>query len=318
MATRIRAALGFVAALALAPAAGHASGGGGGGGMTPSMPSDSAPTYDPAQEYQKGQAAFDAGKYKDAAHAFDHVTDAQPTVAAGWYMLGLAKSRAGDARGGASALGRAMKIDPDDVDIRREYALDLVKLKQADKAKAELARLQAQAQACADTCAQAAALKAAVAAVDQALNAPGAETAPKPAASLDAPSSLIFASPAAGDAAYMRAVSLINAHRYEDALASLREAEKVFGPHPDVLTYEGYAWRKLGQYDRARTYYEAALAIAPGHVGALEYYGELKVVRGDLPGARVMLARLDARCVYGCAEVEELRRWIDHGADPNS
>ena len=43
-----------------------------------------------------------------------------------------------------------------------------------------------------------------------------------------------------------------------------------------------------------------------------------KVLEGDLPGARAMLARLDAACTYGCAEAEELRLWIDHGGDPAS
>jgi hypothetical protein len=32
----------------------------------------------------------------------------------------------------------------------------------------------------------------------------------------------------------------------------------------------------------------------------------------------VILARLDASCTFGCAEAEELRRWIDHGGDPAS
>ena len=67
----------------------------------------------------------------------------------------------------------------------------------------------------------------------------------------------------------------------------------MFGPHPDILTYEGYTWRKKGDYARAETYYRQALAIAPNHVGATEYYGELKVARGDIAGARVMLAKLD-------------------------
>jgi hypothetical protein len=60
------------------------------------------------------------------------------------------------------------------------------------------------------------------------------------------------------------------------------------------------------------------LAIAPRHRGALEYYGELKVERGDLAGARRMLARLDRACSFGCAEAEELRRWIDAGRDPHA
>jgi hypothetical protein len=29
-----------------------------------------------------------------------------------------------------------------------------------------------------------------------------------------------------------------------------------------------------------------------------------------------MLAKLDTACAYGCAEAEELRRWIDHRGDP--
>ena len=51
--------------------------------------------------------------------------------------------------------------------------------------------------------------------------------------------------------------------------------------------------------------------VAPNHKGATEYFGELKVERGDLAGARQMLARLETICHFGCAEAEELRRWID-------
>ena len=32
---------------------------------------------------------------------------------------------------------------------------------------------------------------------------------------------------------------------FEEALTALRQAETVFGPHPDILTYEGYTWRKV-------------------------------------------------------------------------
>ena len=59
-----------------------------------------------------------------------------------------------------------------------------------------------------------------------------------------------------------------------------------------------------------------ALALDPSHRGATEYYGELKVLKGDMAGAKAMLARLDSVCTYGCAEAVELRLWIDHGGDP--
>ena len=83
-----------------------------------------------------------------------------------------------------------------------------------------------------------------------------------------------------------------------------------------MLTYQGYTWRKKGQFERAAEFYEQALALAPNHRGATEYYGELKVERGDRVGAQAMLAKLDRICAYGCAEAEELRRWIDAGGEP--
>jgi len=295
-----------------APIAALASGGGmGGSAGGGQMPSISAPQFDPVQEYRDGMTSYQAGKFKEAARNFEHVTEAEPREAHGWYMLGMARVGANDAKGAAHAFERSLKVDSNSIDSRREYAVTLAKLKQNDKASAELATLKSRAAACNDTCADAANLKAAIAAVEQALASPGAGSA-----SLGVPAAL--ASTAAGDVAYVRAVSLINEHRFVEALAALDEAEAVFGPHPDILTYQGYAWRKLGQLDRAESYYKAALAVAPAHRGATEYYGELKVIRGDMTGARAMLAKLDGQCAFGCVEAEDLRRWIDHGGDPAS
>jgi len=111
-------------------------------------------------------------------------------------------------------------------------------------------------------------------------------------------------------------VSLINEHRYQDAIDALQRARATFGAHPDVLTYLGFANRKLHRYDIAEGYYRQALAVAPNHKGATEYFGEMLVERGDLAGARRMLARLDSICTFGCAEAEELRRWVDAKAAP--
>jgi len=298
---------GLAAGLAPGSPALASGGGGGGGGMMPSM---SAPQYDPVREYQSGMAAYQAGKFREAIIAFEHVTDAAPKDANGWYMLGMAKAGATDPKGAVKAFDKSVKLDPAPVAPLRERAVALVKLKQTDKANADLAALKTRATACNDTCPDAADLKAAVAAVEQALSGVGAAIAPPPGAML--------AGLDAGDGAYVRAVSLINEHRWREALGVLDQAEAAFGPHPDVLTYKGYVWRKLGQLDRAEGFYKAALAIAPSHRGATEYYGELKVIRGDLAGARAMLARLDGQCAFGCAEAEDLRRWIDHGGDPAS
>jgi tetratricopeptide (TPR) repeat protein len=121
-----------------------------------------------------------------------------------------------------------------------------------------------------------------------------------------------------GDAAYLVAVGLINEGKYEAAIASLQDAKATFGAHPDILTYLGFANRKLGRFDVAESYYRQALASAPTHRGATEYYGELMVERGNLKGAKHMLAKLEAQCSFGCAEADELRRWIDARHAPAS
>ncbi len=282
--------------------------GGSGGGME--APSVSAPSYDPAEEYAKGLDALQAAKYRDAARFFQRAADGAPRDANAWFMLGVAKTGIPDLRGAQRAYEKALKLDDNSVAARRELAVTLAKLGQADKAQAQLAILKTRLAACAGTCPQAAELTAAVATVEAALAPPASPAA------FAAPPPLMFASAEEGDQAYLRAVGLINERRFEEALAALDEAQKAFGPHPDIITYRGYVWRRLGRYDLAETFYLQALAIAPNHLGATEYYGELKVIEGDLSGARLLLGRLDALCAYGCPEAIELRRWIERGGDP--
>jgi tetratricopeptide (TPR) repeat protein len=174
-----------------------------------------------------------------------------------------------------------------------------------------MSALQTKITECAGSCAQAAELKAAADAVTEALSG-------GPQARIDPREKLLFASPASGDRSYLAAVGLINEHRYEAAIAELERAAAAFGPHPDILTYLGFANRKLKRFEIAEGYYRAALEAAPGHRGATEYYGELMIERGQLADARTMLSRLDAQCRFGCAEAEELRRWVAAGHSPHS
>ena len=293
------------------------AGGMGGGGARPAdmdkdLPGASGSRYDPAAEYTKAIAALKASNYKDAAKAAEHVTDAVPRNPDAWRLLGAAMAGENDWKGSRRAYEKAVKLSPDDPSAHAGLGLALANLKDP-KAQAEDDWLKSKAQACGDSCPDAARLKSFSSAVESAMN-PAASGAPKPSAMLDR--SFLFGGAKTGDAAYVQAVSLINERRYDEALASLDKAAATFGPHPDILTYEGYAWRKKGDYARAESYYRQALAINPQHIGATEYYGELKVARGDISGARLMLARLDKLCTYGCADAEELRRWIDAGGDP--
>ena len=325
MALALAAGVGLLAAPSMTTAMG--SGGMGGGGMPGGgaggggFGSYSQPQYDPTQEYERGTAALQAGKYRDAVTAFQHVVDSTPSAANAWLMLGESKAGAGDEKGAEKAYEHSVRLDNSSIDAHRELALALIKMKQPDKANTELTALKTRQATCADTCPDAADLKAAIAAIQSAMPpaaSPAGSPPATPAASLSTPPSLSVATPEAGDGAYVRAVSLINERRWDEALAALSKAGAAIGPHPDILTYQGYVWRKKGDWAQAESFYRQALAMDPNHRGATEYYGELKVLEGDMPGARLMLDKLDAACTYGCAEAEELRLWIDHGGDPAS
>jgi Tfp pilus assembly protein PilF len=300
----------LASALAGLGAAGALAAGSGGGGGGFQAPSASAPSYNPAEEYAKAVKSIQDKDYKTAARAAQHVTEAAPQSLDGWRLLGVAQSGVANWKGARKAYERAVKLAPDDLPSRAGLGLALANLKDP-KAQEQLDWLKAKAANCTADC-NADTLKSLTAEVENAMSG-ATPPAAQPSAAIES-GSLLFAD--AGDAAYTQAVSLINEKRYDDALAELDAARAAFGPHPDILTYQGYAWRKKGRFDRAESYYRQALAIAPNHRGATEYYGELKVERGDVPGAKVMLAKLDRICAYGCAEAEELRRWIDAGGEP--
>ena len=279
------------------------------GGSMSSAPSMSTPDFDAATEYRNGIEALKANKFADAKKAFGNVLQVASTDANANFLAGLADAGLNDLKSAAKHYERATKANSKMVDAHQELAVTYVKLGQRDKAQAELTKLQKLDTDCAGKCEDASKLKDAVTAVQAALAAP-------PQARLDTTPPLLFASADGGDHAYLEAVGLINEHRYAQALVSLQHARAAFGAHPDILTYLGFANRKLRRYDLAESYYRQALAAAPNHKGATEYYGELLVERGDMAGARRMLAKLDNLCTFGCAEADELRRWVEAKGQP--
>lgn len=286
-----------VAFVALSPA--HSAGGGGGGGGV--SPGATAPQYDPAVEFQNGLRAYGAQDYRAAVTAFRRVVEVAPRHAPAQYYLGASYIGQGDYRRARRPLEAALRADANLIEARRDLAIAYTRTAEPDKAAEHRAELEQRKTACAGTCPEAARLDAALAAVDAAIaGAPPAALGPeRPASTM-----------ASVDAAYVSAVGLINEQRYQQAIAELEDALWSAGPHPDLLTYLGFANRKLQRYETARQWYEMALAVAPEHLGALEYYGELKLEQGDLAGARAHLARLDSLCGFGCQQADELRNWI--------
>ena len=74
----------------------------------------------------------------------------------------------------------------------------------------------------------------------------------------------------------------------------------------------GYSLRKKNppSLTESEKYYQTALQIDPKHRGALEYYGELLLLKNDLPGAESLLKRLDKVCSFGCEEYRDLKKSI--------
>jgi Flp pilus assembly protein TadD len=102
----------------------------------------------------------------------------------------------------------------------------------------------------------------------------------------------------------------IKSNNYDQALKHLQSANEINSA--DWNNLMGYSLRKKQPPDLASSekYYQAALKIDPSHRSALEYYGELLLMKKDLPGAEAMLARLDKACLFGCEEYSDLKASI--------
>ncbi|ALK88400.1 cellulose synthase subunit BcsC [Limnohabitans sp. 63ED37-2] len=102
----------------------------------------------------------------------------------------------------------------------------------------------------------------------------------------------------------------IKANDYSGAIKTLEGANQTNSADWNNLL--GYAQRKKTPPDlaAAERYYQSALKLDPKHKGALEYFGELLLMKNDLAGAEQMLARLDKVCVFSCEEFRDLKEAI--------
>jgi Flp pilus assembly protein TadD len=98
--------------------------------------------------------------------------------------------------------------------------------------------------------------------------------------------------------------------RWDAALSELRKVQAQGSA--DWHNLMGYAFRKRAAPDlaAAQRHYDIALQIDPNHKGALEYAGELALMKGQLAKAEAHLARLAALCAAGCEERADLERAV--------
>lgn len=104
--------------------------------------------------------------------------------------------------------------------------------------------------------------------------------------------------------------ALIQQERWRDAITELERVKQT--QSADWNNLMGYSHRKAKTPDHAaaQRYYDSALRIDPQHRGALEYSGELALIKNDLPAAQARLSRLDAVCGKTCAEFTQLKAAI--------
>jgi tetratricopeptide (TPR) repeat protein len=91
--------------------------------------------------------------------------------------------------------------------------------------------------------------------------------------------------------------------QYADAVFMLNKAAV---KDERILTYIGFATRKLGDHDAAMPYYARALEMNPNYTIARAYLGEAHLAKGDVAKAKQELGEIAVRCGTTCEEHAEL------------
>jgi tetratricopeptide (TPR) repeat protein len=100
---------------------------------------------------------------------------------------------------------------------------------------------------------------------------------------------------------------LAKSGQYREALEYLGKAQ-----HKDerILTYIGFATRKLGDVDGALPLYTKALSINPNYVVARAYMGEAFLTKGQPDKAKAELNEIEQRCGTACPAYVDLKGHI--------
>jgi Flp pilus assembly protein TadD len=126
-----------------------------------------------------------------------------------------------------------------------------------------------------------------------------ADTSPTPTGAQAAPDVLVTAR------------QQISAKLWPQAVAELKRVNATSSA--DWNNLMGYSLRKSSPPDLegSEKFYNEALRIDPKHKGALEYSGELYLMKGDLPTAEKRLAALSKACTFGCDEYTDLKKAVE-------
>jgi tetratricopeptide (TPR) repeat protein len=110
--------------------------------------------------------------------------------------------------------------------------------------------------------------------------------------------------------AYRSARALMLEHKYQDGIVAMHAIGH--DEHPDVANYIGYAYRKIGDYDNSKVWYEKALAADPMHVRTWSYFGMWQMEQGNRLKALDYLATVKSICGNTkCQAFVQLKAVID-------
>ena len=111
---------------------------------------------------------------------------------------------------------------------------------------------------------------------------------------------------------YRSARALVLDGKYTEAIMAFRNLGH--DDNPDVANYVGYAYRKLGDYDLSKIWYDKALAADPNHVRTWEYYGLWHLEQGNKLKAQDFLEKIGFLCGnLTCQEYVDLKAAIEEG-----
>jgi tetratricopeptide (TPR) repeat protein len=109
---------------------------------------------------------------------------------------------------------------------------------------------------------------------------------------------------------YRAARAMILEGNYQGGIAAMHALGH--DEHADVANYIGYAYRKLGDYDDSKVWYEKALASDPNHVRTWSYYGMWQMEQGNRLKALDDLQKVQLICGNTtCEEYRQLKDVID-------
>ena len=109
---------------------------------------------------------------------------------------------------------------------------------------------------------------------------------------------------------YRTARAMILEGNYQGGIAAMHALGH--DEHPDVANYIGYSYRKLGDYNDSKIWYEKALAADPNHVRTWSYYGMWQMEQGNRLKALDDLQKVQLICGNTtCEEYRQLKDVID-------